>query len=70
MIVDLLLLYEITNVFFYVKETLCKESIFVDTINIGMEKEENEQTHWIGVQNLPLQVNIFTDESTLAKQKY
>ena len=49
MIVDLLLLYEITNVFFYSKETLCKEAIFADTINIGRKKDENEQTHWIGV---------------------
>ena len=49
LITDLLILYEMTNVFFYTNETLCKEAIFVDTINIGMNKPDRQ---WIGVQNL------------------
>ena len=46
LIVDLLLMYEITNVFFYTKDSLCKEAIFIDTINIG---KTDSNRKWIGV---------------------
>ena len=64
LIVDLAIIYEMTNVFLYTYETLCKEAIFVDTVNIGTDKPDRQ---WIGVQNLASEVHTFTDESTEAK---
>ena len=35
LIVDLFIMYEITNIFFYSKNALCKEAVFIDTVNLG-----------------------------------
>ena len=68
-LLQFLIMFELGNVFFFARDSLCKEAQLIDIINIGRPLDE-EDRKWTGVQRLPAQVQIFTDESAIAKEKY
>ena len=37
LIVDMLIIYQTINVFFYTSDSICKEAKFIDSINIGTD---------------------------------
>ena len=48
LVIDLLIVFELVNVFFISKQTICKEAIFTDAINLGLNKTAHPERKWIG----------------------
>ena len=48
LVIDLFIIFELINVYFISKQTVCKEALFIDAINLGLDKEKNPDRKWVG----------------------
>lgn len=48
LLIDLFIIFELINVFYISKQTICKEALFIDAINLGLDKEEFPDRNWVG----------------------
>ena len=49
LLIDLVIMFELVNVYFITKQTICNEAIYIDAINLGLDKKDFPDKQWIGV---------------------